>query len=402
MKKTLLFILLITAFAGYSQTFDNIPIIAPGSSSRVLINKAIASPGGPDLTNEYYEFRGTPNAVVPSDLYFIAIEGDGDSAANMGRIRDAVKLGDGVRTFGSNGILALVANYTNTSTNAVTTNPYSSVISANANVIVIELQGPDVTSGSSAAVTAQTPDIGFDGNLLDQTAAYMLIQAASTDVATLRNIDIDSDNDGIIDNSGDHTSWSLHDSFSLIDNDDSFEYGYGQIAFVRAYTGNEANFKITTSATIVPIDSSSPVYALRQGASTGFTANDWIASAIGSGSVPNFMFNSTSVSPSAFASYEMPNSIYGELNPTEASLSVAEDVFKSSLSIYPNPAKNYITVKSKDIKIESVEIFNMLGKSILKGGLVDDGINVSNLPTGVYMLKVNSNSSSSIRRIVLN
>jgi hypothetical protein len=76
MKKTLLILALFTSFFGFSQAFDNIP-----TGSGMYINKLIASPSGSDLTNEYLEIRGTADAVVPSDLYFITIEGDGNSSS---------------------------------------------------------------------------------------------------------------------------------------------------------------------------------------------------------------------------------------------------------------------------------------------------------------------------------
>mgnify|MGYP000079563229 CR=1 FL=1 len=408
MKKFLLFITSIVTFAGYSQTFDNIPVIGETSSSRVLINKLIASPGGPDLTNEYYEVRGTPNAVVPSDLYLIAIEGDGDAGkTDMGRIRDAVQLGNGSTTFGSNGILALVANYTQDG-GGVTTNPYSSVISASANVIVIELAGPNVTSGSSSAVTSKNPDIGYDGNFSDQGATYMLIQVAATSVEDLKLIDIDSDDDGIIDNTGSHTTdWTLHDSVSCLDYDDSIasgdtgEYGYGQIVFARNYTGNESDYKTTTSANVIHLLNGNPVYILRQGTKTGFAANDWIGAGSGAASsAPNWKFSSSKVSPVEFASYEMPNSIYGELNPTAATLSVNNNILASKVAVYPNPAHEYITISTSE-QIISIEIFDMLGKNVLKSELVKDRINVSNLTSGIYMLKFNGVNSSSIKKFII-
>lgn len=83
-----------------------------------------------------------------------------------------------------------------------------------------------------------------------------------------------------------------------------------------------------------------------------------------------------------------------------SSLSV-DDIFKASLTVYPNPAKTSITVKSNSIQIESVEIYDMLGKNVLKSDLVNDRINVSNLTSGIYMLKVNSANSSSTRKIVI-
>ena len=51
------------------QTFDGIP-----TGTGYYINKAIPSPSGNDLTNEYFEIRGTTNEVVPSDLYLIEFQ----------------------------------------------------------------------------------------------------------------------------------------------------------------------------------------------------------------------------------------------------------------------------------------------------------------------------------------
>ena len=90
---------MVATFFLTAQTFDNIP-----TGSGYYINKLITSPSGPDLTNEYLEVRGTPNAVIPSDLYLISIEGDGNSSS-LGQVEEAIQLGDGVRTFGANGIV---------------------------------------------------------------------------------------------------------------------------------------------------------------------------------------------------------------------------------------------------------------------------------------------------------
>lgn len=84
----------------------------------------------------------------------------------------------------------------------------------------------------------------------------------------------------------------------------------------------------------------------------------------------------------------------------EGALSL-NDVFKSNLRVYPNPAQNNVTVKSDGIKIESVEIFDVLGKNVLKSDLVNDKINVSNLNSGTYLLRLNSDKSSSTRKLII-
>ena len=66
---------LFLSFSSFAQ-FDGIP-----TGSGYYINKLIPSPSGNDLTNEYIEFRGGADEVVPNDLYLIVIEGDGESSS---------------------------------------------------------------------------------------------------------------------------------------------------------------------------------------------------------------------------------------------------------------------------------------------------------------------------------
>ncbi|MCF6181268.1 T9SS type A sorting domain-containing protein [Lutibacter sp.] len=402
MKTKLFFIALIISSFGYSQTFDNIPM-----GTGIYINKLIASPSGPDLTNEYIEIRGTANAVVPSDLYFISIEGDG-SSSSRGKVSEAIKLGDGTRTFGANGILAIVCNYTDKNTNVVTTNAYSSLISSDATVIVIELTGNDVTGSSSSNVSTKTPDIGYDGNLIDATATYMLISASSNP----KSVRIDgtsdaTDADGIINATGDHTSWTLYDSITYMDDDyeNGAEYGYGQIVYAQPIVGGGSRF-ITTSATIVEFATTSDAnYILRQGTKTGYTADDWIVSANGSNSsVPNWVFSTTStkVYPDAFAGWEGIKDVYGALNPTAAALYVEDNVLASKFNIYPNPAKGFINIKSKNIDITSVKVYNLLGSKILeKKVLRSNKLDISSLSKGIYILNVKANNSNFTKKIIV-
>ncbi|WP_299670395.1 T9SS type A sorting domain-containing protein [uncultured Polaribacter sp.] len=402
MKKIVLFIALIATVLGYAQTFDNIP-----TGTGIYINKAIPSPNTDDLTNEYFEFRGTPNTLIPTTLYFIMVEGDGESGkTDMGKVKEVIQLGDGTRTFGSSGILAVVANYTDTDDSTVTTNPYTSVISANATIITIELAGTDVSSSSSSAVDTQTPDIGYDGNFTDASATYMLISAT----VNPKDIDIDADNDGQIDATGDHTTqWALFDSFSYLDLDDPVsgsetgEYGYGQIVFAREYDDNMSDFKITAGATIINQGSSNVSYILRQGTKTGFTADDWIIASNGGGSLPpNWTFSSTDskVSPDAFLEYQMPNSIYGELNPTAEEVLLVDEVFSSKFSVYPNPANEFVTISSA-LEINNIEVYNLLGKKVISAEkLSDHNLDVSSLSKGVYMLKLTSGDSVASKKLI--
>lgn len=57
----------------------------------------------------------------------------------------------------------------------------------------------------------------------------------------------------------------------------------------------------------------------------------------------------------------------------------------SEISIYPNPAKDFVNILSKE-RLSSVEIYNMTGQKILESK--NTKINTSNLKSGVYMVKI--------------
>lgn len=404
MKKTLLFITLFVATFGFAQTFDNIP-----TGTGIYINKLIASPSGSDLTNEYIEIRGTANAVIPSDLYFISIEGDGNSGSR-GKVSEAIQLGNGTRTFGSNGILVIIANYTDINTSTFTASPYKTIVSSEATVVEIALTGDNVSGSSSSNVSTQTPDIGYDGNLIDATATYMLVSASSSPKgARIDGTSDSSDANGVINATGDHTSWVLYDSFAYMDDDDvdaneNGEFGYGQIIFAQDVAQYSAKHFTTTSAVVLDFPTTSDAnYILRQGTNTGFGDSDWVISANGSNSsVPNWVFStsSTKVFPAEYNGWDGIKDVYGQLNPIASALSV-NDVFASKIGIYPNPANEFVKI-STDENITGVEVFNLIGKKVISSSsLINNKLDISNLSKGVYVLKITSNKLVASKKIII-
>jgi hypothetical protein len=414
MKIKLLFTLsLLITFLGYSQTHDNIP-----TGTGIYINKLIPSPSGDDLINEYLEIRGTANAVVPSDLYLISIEGDGNSSSR-GKVSEAIQLGDGTRTFGSNGILAIVANYTQDSGGSTTlenldgayASPYVSIINTDATVIDIALTGNDLGSSSSSAVSTISPDIGYDGNFIDPAATYMLVAAASNPKGKRIDGTADSsDANGVINATGDHTSWVLYDSISYLDDDDvdageNGEYAYGQIVYAQNNAIHSTKHFITTSAVIVDFATTSDAnYMLRQGTKTGYSANDWIVSAnSSSSSVPNWVFSTSSSKcyPDAFLGWDGINAVYGGLNPTAEALST-EDILASEFKVYPNPVRDILNVETNNLEITGVTVFDILGKNVIPSSVLKNSrVDVSSLNKGVYFMKMSVNGTSVTKKIII-
>ena len=82
-------------------------------------------------------------------------------------------------------------------------------------------------------------------------------------------------------------------------------------------------------------------------------------------------------------------------------LSVAKNDIEG-LKVYPNPAKDYITIESTQTRISSVAMYNVLGAQVIsEKGLVNSRLNVSGLAKGIYMLKINAESGSATKKIVI-
>ena len=387
---TLLFAL---SFSTFAQTFDGIP-----TGSGYYINKLIPSPSGGDLSAEYIEIRGTANEVIPSDLYLIAIEGDGESGS-LGKVTEAISLGDGTRSFGSNGIFAIVSNYQDLSDDTTYTNGYAALIDQAATVLVIELSGTDADGDRNDAsdVSTKTPDIGYDGNLSDGTATYMLISSASNPKNDRVDGATTAEADGVIDNTGDHTSWTLYDSYSFVD-DDGSEYAYGQIIFVQdsSITGP---IKTTTSATVVNFDiASEPTYVIRQGTNTGYTIDtDWVAACKGSGGGPQWRFSGSTgkVLPAAFKGWNDLYLYYGKLNTTTLSIS---DLSLNGISVYPNPTEGIVNIKGKE-SVDAIRLFNISGQ-IIKEVVNANSIDISSQRSGLYMIEIEDEGKTSVAKLI--
>jgi hypothetical protein len=72
------------------------------------------------------------------------------------------------------------------------------------------------------------------------------------------------------------------------------------------------------------------------------------------------------------------------------------------LNLYPNPVSNgkvYISTKN-DLDKEII-IFDVLGKKVLQTVLNSRELNVSNLPSGVYIIKIYENEASATRKLII-
>jgi hypothetical protein len=72
------------------------------------------------------------------------------------------------------------------------------------------------------------------------------------------------------------------------------------------------------------------------------------------------------------------------------------------LNLYPNPVSNgkvYITTKNDSEK--EIIVFDLLGKKVLQTMMSSKELNVANLNSGVYIIKINENNSTATRKLIV-
>jgi len=114
----------------------------------------------------------------------------------------------------------------------------------------------------------------------------------------------------------------------------------------------------------------------------GATVNgDWSIVVIG-----NECFNS--LPPVTFVSFSIT---------IDETLSAEENLLSETL-VYPNPAKDNITIESSE-ELTSIELFSILGNRVFKG-VNQRNIDISSFEPGIYLLKLTNESGTITKRIL--
>lgn len=68
-----------------------------------------------------------------------------------------------------------------------------------------------------------------------------------------------------------------------------------------------------------------------------------------------------------------------------------------TISIFPNPATNYISI-NKDDNVKSIAVYNLVGRKLKSFQDIqkDEHYDVSNLPNGMYLIRVTNTSNKVI------
>jgi hypothetical protein len=79
-----------------------------------------------------------------------------------------------------------------------------------------------------------------------------------------------------------------------------------------------------------------------------------------------------------------------------------ENNSQETFSIYPNPASNgYVNVTSSTSGVKTISVYDVLGKQIINTTISSYTLNVSELTSGVYILKIIQNGILSTKKLVI-
>jgi len=78
-------------------------------------------------------------------------------------------------------------------------------------------------------------------------------------------------------------------------------------------------------------------------------------------------------------------------------------VVDHSTNIFPNPAKNNITIENSNFEINTVELYNIAGQLVKSENVnsMSTNLNLSDLKKGIYILEIQSNKTSIRRKLIV-
>lgn len=92
-----------------------------------------------------------------------------------------------------------------------------------------------------------------------------------------------------------------------------------------------------------------------------------------------------------------------DVNDFSATITLSTNDFETSnFSIYPNPTNTgFVNIKTTSNEAVNVAVYNILGKQVIAQEVNNNTLNVSNLNSGVYLLKLTQNGASTTKKLVI-
>ena len=85
----------------------------------------------------------------------------------------------------------------------------------------------------------------------------------------------------------------------------------------------------------------------------------------------------------------------------EASAGLDDNVF-NTVKMFPNPAKDTVQFSVNSNENLDIEIFDMLGKSVLRVNAVQNEVNIADLNSGLYFVQMTLGTQQATKKLVVN
>ncbi|WP_299120446.1 T9SS type A sorting domain-containing protein [uncultured Winogradskyella sp.] len=145
--------------------------------------------------------------------------------------------------------------------------------------------------------------------------------------------------------------------------------------------------------------------------------NGWVNPGSLGGAEPAADFTETDSAPAAFidrfvlrqdSANETPSVLFDELRIGTSWAEVTPQTLSNDefsldkVAIYPNPSDTgFVTITSTSNDLMNIQIFDILGKQVKNEILTNNTLNVSNLKSGVYIVKMTQNNASTTKKLVI-
>ncbi|MDP5091700.1 MAG: Ig-like domain-containing protein, partial [Polaribacter sp.] len=85
-----------------------------------------------------------------------------------------------------------------------------------------------------------------------------------------------------------------------------------------------------------------------------------------------------------------------------APLSVSDNILEKDITLYPNPATNQVTIRSKSAEVIRVELYSTLGTLVKKVSNNKAPINIEEISSGLYLVKIYTEKGIVMKRFLKN
>lgn len=156
-------------------------------------------------------------------------------------------------------------------------------------------------------------------------------------------------------------------------------------------------FSGTSSATALVGGIAAVAQSIYRANNTDFLTSQQLRTILIHTGIPQGGDTSTPIGP-------IPN-LLNVYNFIQQNLSVTSIEGKNNVVVYPNPSKGIFTVSLGNLLPETIEVYDLMGKLILKNKAIivsnfQTSIDLTSVAQGVYFIKISANGQNSVKRII--